>query len=546
MTDNVWAFRTAFASYLRRYPRSWRLRRRDYLAPVDFHLAKRQITLQGQVSRALFRAFQDEVGIAESRGLAEGGEARVFLPFAVFPKRVLLDFSTFDASNNRVPLLTREEDCRVSATHLLGLWPAGSLGEPDDASARGAYLVMRTLCSVDPAALGRRIEAWHQSTLLGRPGHVERAWRPTRQRTTGVEALALSDLVSEWVRAELTAFNPGLAAHASQLPQVLKNCVDETPALIMLDYLDFDERLDRHRLMPFHSLAELVVFAVREAARIIAFDLIRADNRFETPRNAFIASELEELVPAGLRAVSDMLSSVPLGVPRMAMKRELARASIGWMAHLVAPLRLDEPFHYRVSEVIPFRRESFVQRQKLRLWTYQTYRVTPTDAQSNHVEIATEDPELVLDFKGGVAATARGVDRPEELFGEEYSESLAVAHFYNAALSTEAPFRGANSVAIYARYKLPVAVKAGYFVTTISLGGVAAWSAYERLRAEPGAGVSSEALVAAAAFVVVLVFLMNVQHRPIVHGKLEFARWAFYASVALVILVPFVAWLVDR
>lgn len=548
MPTPVWTYRTALASYLRRYPYEWRLRRRDYLAPVDFHLAKRQISLQGLLREDLYTAFRAETGVDDVLRLEDGRSGQIFLPFAFFPKRVLLDFTTQDSGSQQVPLLTREEDCRVSATHLLSLWPAKSYPDSRSVEARGAHLVLRVLCSVDPAVLGRRIRNWRLETTersrTAKVGEFAKHLKPSRSRAAQPGRIFRDEgELESWVEYELEQFSSGLLRRAGELPSILRETVTSGESLDLREYLPFDADANLNLLLPFASLDELVVAGVREAARLLARDALRPTGTVETPRNVQLAAELQELLPAGLAAVSQMLEQIPIGVPRMAARKELARAAIGWMAHLVIPVTLDQPFQYRTSELIPFDRESFMKRQTLRLFTYQTYSVSPTDAQSNHVEIATEDLELSLDCSGDVVKAGTSTYPAREFFGEEYSESHAVAHFYNGALPTESPFRRHDTIAIYARYKLPLAIKAGYLMTVSAVAGVASWGAYERVHR--GASAEDNVLIVAAAFAVVLVFLMNVQHRPIVHGKLEFARLAFYVSAAGLLVVPVVEWLIS-
>src|SRR5207249_1369114 len=117
------------------------------------------------------------------------------------------------------------------------------------------------------------------------------------------------------------------------------------------------------------------------------------------PRHHRLISEYFLLISSGLRWIDGELRRMTAErrAAREAIRAEIAQASVSWMSYLVTEVELDRPFQLKTSELLPFREHTLLRRQKLRMWTYHRYHISHAEARSTHVEVDTDDPELVID-----------------------------------------------------------------------------------------------------------------------------------------------------
>jgi hypothetical protein len=517
-------FRLAFANFLRTHPYAWRTRRLDRMTPLDFYLARRQISLQGRILPSALVEYQRSRGAPPPpREFAAGEPMFLYVPFAVFPKQMLLDFSTADGTDCRVPLLTRDEGARVTALHLLNLIPRGSF--PTNRPERlGAALIFETLAATDPTALLRRLCEWRGDDQ----------YLPSRNH------------LADWLTYEAAQFSRGLG---DELPErYLAGIVARAqnyPALLLR------EQLTGSAAQPivgdFDYLSTLVTFSARESWRILARRQNPAGVGGRTPRHRDLLRDYRLLVSAGLRWIDRELRLAAPGsrVTRDAIRAEIAQASVSWMAYLATEAALDRPFQLKSSELLPFQQHKIVRRQMLRAWTVQRYHITPSDARSTHVEITTQDTDLLI-AHGHTRVEGIGAAKgnPSAAFADHFAASHTIAHYYAAAQPSEMPLRDAKrSIHLRIRYKLPLTVAAGYWVLAGMLMAVFGWSTIEWAGKQPSEGAQAALLSVLAGFTFLLVWLTAPgQTKPLIYGKTQPFRW--YATILLVLLAvePILAW----
>ena len=167
-------FALAFASFLRRNPEAWRVRRTDRFRPVDFHLADHDVSLQGRIEPALLQRFLEfeaspPIALDPSR-VRKNEPMTIYLPAIAQSKRLHLNFSAHRGTGERLPRVSHFESARITAVHLLTIL----IGDRQItvAKARRLHTVLTTLAFQNPVGLEERIEAWTR-----RPSRrVRRTW----------------------------------------------------------------------------------------------------------------------------------------------------------------------------------------------------------------------------------------------------------------------------------------------------------------------------------------------------------------------------------
>jgi hypothetical protein len=580
------AARITFASFLRRRSTEWRLRRRDFFVPIDFHLVQRQITLHGQINAGLLDEFRTEQQLPELD--TEEERTWIYLPFATFPKQILLDFSTFDPSGVRIPLLTRAQAAHVTAEHLFGLFPR--YARPRSLEERSAAMIaLETIAASSPIALAAHQRYWLHNIVARRAG-----WRK-RRSIRARSALSDQALFELWFETEANAFNDRLQDQTNDIRAALWDYILTTSLIPSADFASRQE-------FPFASLTEVLALSVQEALRIVA-DLHPSEYREGlNPRNRVLARRLQYL-PDGIRALDRMLEQMTAEPQRqreelesryelsarrrgethprtrdlrhrveaarvdeaaasallLAIQREIMTSSVSWMAYLVVPIRVGFPFHYRACEQLPLKIPGWWTRQLRRLHTRQIYHVDVLDSQATHIEVHIDDPALKLALRAPRVAfatepqkaiarrraprTSNTWRRPEDVFAREFRESDRLAHFYTASRASQAPYRGRSGrILLSVQYNVVATIKTSYLIALAAVAGAISYAAYEWTngRSAPGGRVNV-VTIAVPLFAVIIAFMTARERRPLAHGKLEAFRLAFYAGVAALVAV-ILAW----
>jgi hypothetical protein len=524
-------FRIAFAGFLRRRADAWRLRRRDLLVPLDFYLARRQITVHGLIGPELVDEFiREQAGeVVPPASFLTGEQTTIYLPLAMFPKRVLLDFSTEAAGGARVPLLTRRQGSDVTAVHLLNLLLTGRPTAIAQRRRIAARLVLEVVTGTKPASLTVRRKRWRAM------------WN--RQHEDASASLA------RWFRDEANAFNESMSDAWRPLIGQLKDALQKHP-IVNFKQVDADALLGDSEF-DFASYTEIAAYATRFMLRVLSDRHPSLHMQDRRPDNERLRQRFDREVLPGIYALDQLVRSGGRSArDQGAVERELAESAVGWMAYLVAPVRVGIPFHFRSAETLPLERPGIVRRQAIRLWTAHDYRISPLDAQATHFEVATQDPELLIKtVKSSVVVRAEdGSTRhvqPTDFFLQEYTDSTSVVHYYTSSRRWQQPFRAIQRpVRLRIRYRLAGSLRFGYSTAAIAMTFVGIWSTSEWVFGRPSEAVKLILLTVEAAFVGLLVFLLTVQHRkPIVQGKTDPARFLFCLVIIAMVAGPAV-WLI--
>lgn len=527
-------FRIGLAGYLRRNPTRWRVRRRDYLMPLDFHLARRQITLQAQIDPILLQQFlESEPGMLAPASIDGEGRLLVYLPFASYPKRVVLDFTTLDHAGQRLSLLTRAQGSAVTAEYLFTLLAQGRQNLDEDRSI-GLFLILQGLAAISATSLRAQIEAW-----------------------SGQKFAELGDhdvLFRQWFRHQLDVFSEGFPdAQTQRLERRLARFRERCPIIDFRSPGPTPSSAERAECV-FGSLTDIVLFGVHDILSVLS-----SQAPPELPRGAAqhidaVRSQLVQYLPLGLEALQYLVGSLRTRSDKYARlvslqeatERELSLAAVSWVAYVVAPIRVAEPFHFRISELLPLEiPEDIWERNKIRRETNHSYQIHPLDAQATHIEIATEDPEIVIDPSATRVLAGEEYHPPADFFRSLFQDSHSIVHFYTASESFEHPFRDTNEpLRLIIRYKLPNAMKVAYLFIVCALLADTGWNSYEWILSDPDQSTRLALVSVGAGFVGLVLFFLTVQHkRPLVQGKLEVVRLVVYGCLILLILLPIYGWI---
>lgn len=483
------------------------------MMPEDFYLARRQITVQGLITSALVIEFYEEQpDVVVPHELLDGGSVPIAIPFAVYPKQLLLDYSVQDQNGTRLSLLTKSASARITADHLMSLFPASAYERREVSNKDVCVLqLLEALATISPVTLSDRLARW--------------------ERETGMGALRSARRLPLWLTYEAEDFKHGLSLKVQPL---------ESRITSLLDYrvLDLGDRLpgghQRRRagsLGRFMSLSELLAFGVRDVLTITTQS--RPEMHGKSADNRVIAADLMETYEFGLDGLSELLGRTKIAPLRRAIEREIANATVSWMAYIVAPVTVGVPFHIRASELLTLDRDRFCKRQLMRARTTQVYRIFPGDAKSTHIEVATGDVELTIKHRANRIVTADDIAVPRDAFAGEVQESVNMAHYYFSSDTSLRPLRNLSDVIeLRIRYGLPRGVITAYGLATLAVLGAALYAPIA-LRDARDDGVAQANVVAlGSAFVALLIFFMTAQHKkPLVLGKLEVARWFLYAGL---------------
>jgi hypothetical protein len=243
---------------------------------------------------------------------------------------------------------------------------------------------------------------------------------------------------------------------------------------------------------------------------------------------------------------------------RRAIEREIMNSAVSWMAYLMVPVTIGEPFHYRASELLPLYAPRWSVRQWRRLHTRQIYHFNPLDAQGVHLEVSVDDPvlkvatkrtlvslgpELNLNAsplqttfqraKSKIPFRSRAWRKPEHIFAQEYAESERIVHFYSTRRTNQLPYRGRTaSVRISFQYNLLATTKISYLAAILFVVGAVSYAAYEWRSGTPAPARRTEIVTIGLAFLAIVVaFMGGSERRPITRGKLEAFRLLFYAAL---------------
>jgi hypothetical protein len=543
-------FRVVFADFLLRHGDEWRLRRTDQFTPVDLNTARRTITIQGLISRDLLRHFAEELEDAGASNLLgrrsaplprPGDELFLFLPFAAYPKRVLLDFSTADSRGCAVPLVSRLPGSAVTGAHLLALLkdrskPPRRQRFPTEQEEAGALIVCSAIAALSPAALQERLD---------------RAPRGVSGQSWEQENIKL--LTARWLQTEGNRFLPGLGDSIG-------------PAIAGSRVVGVGPELRRfvptgsYGRIRIRRLADLVLLGIGDVLKVIVSQAQPADQQLLLGSPALLAELVRDYVLPGLDYVLHLASHMPV-----AGQQALGRGVVDWNAYLATSIAVDRPFIFKADELIKVshRRRSF------HFWTTHSYPLTLTDSPATHVEVACGDLELEIPRRGAIKLRVGDAPAPTAtVFGGEYRESRQVAHFYASRLGDEGLPRLATrskplsrlrrkkdenpgdergalahaSTQLVVRFRLSHTLTVGYWVSLVAVVSAATWLSWEWVRPawqhHMPPGHENTLLLVTAAFAAFPLWLTSSQHRTaLVQQKLLFVRGA----IAIALLIPLAA-----
>jgi hypothetical protein len=543
-------FRVVFADFLLRHGDEWRLRRTDEFTPVDLNTARRRITLQGLVSRDLLAHVAqelEETGASHLVGPRSGSlpqpgeELFILLPFAAYPKRVLLDFSTADSRGCEVPLVSRLPGSAVTGAHLLAILKdrskvSGQHREPSQSAEAGALIVCSAIAALNPAALRERLE---------------RSPRSVSGQRWDKEDIDL--LIGRWVQAEGNRFLHGLGNILA--PAITASgLVGTGPELRQFIPRGSYDRIQIRRL------SDLVLLGIGEVLKVIVSQTQPTEQQRLLSSSAPLAQLVQGYVVPGIDYVLHLAAHLP-DAGRLA----LGRGIVDWNAYLATSVAVDRPFIFKADELIKVSHR----RRPFHFWTTHSYPLTLTDSPATHVEVACDDLELEIPRWRAIKVRVGDVPVPTQtVFGGEYRESRQVAHFYVSRLGEESPARlpapvklltrlrprrnasaatkraavDHASSQLVVRFRLSHTLTVGYWVSLAAVASAAAWLSWEWVRPawehHLPPGHENTLLLVTAAFAAFPLWLTSSQHRKaLVQQKLLFVR----GTIAVALLVPLLA-----
>jgi len=562
-------FALAFASFLRRNPEAWRVRRTDRFRPVDFHLADRDVSLQGRIDPSLLRRFVEFE--ADPRITLDPARVRkdepltLYVPAIAQSKRLHLDFSVHRGTGERLPRVSHFESARITAVHLLTILIGSrpiSVGE-----ARQLHAVLTTLAFQNPLGLEQRVEAWTQPTPRRvRKTFGEDVWRPrdlkrVRESWESGEALPDYELL-RWIASEGESFLRGLGAPlqravADYLRQRGDQAEASPPFRLAPASVPALERFADVTTLLLHDIRDVLktlvslapVVATGAGTRLTRTQLMDDPDR--------LAAHVEEDALKGLDLLLTELNQADATV-REDFQKELE----AWTVYIPIDIALGRPFTLRFHETMPVSPRLHFGRQLLfAVRGAHLYPIPLKDADGVHVEVEIPDPALQLGRRLPVVALIPGQKRRwrqpevpmEWVFGSAERASERYVHLYSSRMRREAtrydwllPY-----LRVKVRLRLTWAVLIGHLyaaaafvLAALYIGSAAIPHAVEEreilppdLRVVVTVGVLT---------VTVSLWLTAIQHpRPITFKKLAPARLILYLAL-LAILVSLGMYFVSR
>jgi hypothetical protein len=541
-------FAVAFASFLRRNPEAWRVRRTDRFRPVDLHLADHEIALQGRVDPGLlqrFAEFEADPPIDLDQALLRKNESlTVYLPAIVQSKRLHLGFSVH-RGRERLPRISHFESARITAVHLLTIL----IGDRDITvgEARRLHRVLTTLAFQNPVGLEQRIGAWVQN----RPKNVRRAWE---------HGQALEDeQLLEWIHAEAEGFLEGLgpplrAVADAYLKGASARAGDSPPYSLAPASVS--------ALGHFGDVTSLLLHDIRDVLKTLVslapvLESQAAGTTFtrqmlmERPER--LARHVEDQVLRGLDSLLKLLKPLSEAPAPTTVREEFQKELEAWTVYIPLDIALGRPFTLRFRETISIGpRLNFARQLGFAFSGSHLYPIPLKDADGVHVEVEIPDPALQLGRRLPVVALIPGQEsawrQPEipmdTVFGSVERASERFVHLYSSRMRREATQydRLLPYLRLKVRLRLTWAVLIGhlyaataFLLAALYIGSAAIPHAVEEREIAPQ---DLRVIVTVGALTVtVSLWLTAIQYpRPVTFKKLTPARMVLYLALLSILV----------
>jgi hypothetical protein len=545
------------------------LRRTDTFVPVDLNLAERKVSLVGRIDRRMLADFLALNGKQLNISRGEASRARdvtCYVPVLSHPKRLLLRASQ-TMNGDVLPSVQRYDDSQILARDLLALliaaqWPPSATHPPVTELAdlqevpRRLRLLLGSLVLIDPHRLRERIFKWAKA----REAAVLFQWN---------RGLVAERLLLDWISSEgdgvARDFGTVLAAELRPLVRRhlnLSPLVDGTEPNAGAERPDDDDWPWGFCLIPdarpeglraFPSVESLLLHGIQDVLKMTL------ETASPSPRNGVRASRRAELALEPLEFAREVrlsleqtktLYKVLQNQRDDSAVRDFVRHLDRWVSYAVVTVRPGTPFAIDFEDIFELRRPGGVRQPAyVRVWrrlfdTKHHYPLPLKDALSVHVELHSDEPELLLGRRRVFSLTPSGQEKEvTDLFGHKFEPTRRLVHRYSSKRPAEGAEPESERVAkhrlwLEVRIKLS-GVRGAYIAAATTFALAAGYINYICTRALVDGATSGrvgDALTLGTLATALALWLVTTQYRvPIIDRKLVLARWLLYVAIAVMV-----------